>query len=302
MDTGGNIPKFENFFLLPNGSTRQIFQVIRPGDKFRAVQWFLGLTEKEPSHPAPCRQFDDTVRRVLINQREEVVAILDRHMDVVVNHRIDNAHPYWPNRKRRRLTDAERDAIQRGYDEETRRGAKTLYWEDVTVGEELKPVIVGPLSVQDIFACYAAVTGHAVAFDIEWERIKVNPDFHWLDPEVNAWTCSGICHVCDSKGHADIFTGGSAVAFYFQIEWLLGRMLCNWMGDDGFVKMLSDRIPIIPILGDVLCQRGKVTNKYVKDGEYLVDLEVHCENLDGLVMMPGSATVRLPTRTEMQPY
>jgi len=292
------IPKFQSCFVVPNGSARQMFQAIRPGDKFRAVQYYMGLKEMEPLLPEPSREFDDVVRRVLINQRDEVVAVHDRHMRVVINHALDDDHPYWPKRTKRRLTDEERDAITRGYDEEKIRGSETLYWEDVKEGEDIKPLTVGPLSVQDICACYAAVTGHAVAFDIEWERIKTNFDFHWLDPEVNAWTCSGICHVCDNKGHTDIWSGGAAVSFYFQVEWLLGRMITNWMGDDGFLKKLDDRFPILPILGDVLAQKGKITKKYVENGEYLVDLDVHVENQDGLLMVPGGATVQLPSKTD----
>jgi hypothetical protein len=279
-----------------------MFQVVRPGDKFRVVQTYLGLEEVAEPVRENCREFDDTVRRVIINQREEIVSIHDRHMTVVINYPLDDDHPYWPKRRKRRLTDEERDAIQQGYDERTRRGADPLFWEDVTVGEEIEPLTVGPLSVYDIAACYTAVSGHAVAFDLEWERIKVNFDFHWLDPEVNAWTCSGICHFCDDKGHAKVWDGGAAVAFYFQIEWLLGRMLTDWMGDSGFLVRLEDRFPIMPILGDVLCQKGRVTDKYVEDGEHLVDLEVHCENQDGLMMVPGSATVQLPSRTDSIPY
>jgi acyl dehydratase len=301
MTEDKDISKFKSYFLLPNGSMREMYQVIRPGDRFRVVQTYLGLTEIEPVRSG-CREFDDTVRRTIINQRDEVVSIHDRHMTAVINYALDDDHPYWPKRRKRRLTDEERDAIEKGYDQETRRGADTLYWEDVTVGEEVKPLIVGPLSVYDIAACYTAIAGHAVAFGLEWERVKVNPDFHWLDPEVNAWTCGGICHFHDDKGHAGIFDGGAAVAFYFQIEWLLGRMLTDWMGDDGFLKRLDDRFPIMPILGDVLCQKGRVTKKYIEGDEHLVDLEVHCENLDGLLMVPGSATVRLPSRTDLTAY
>lgn len=292
---------FNSFAGLPNGATRQLFQVIRPGDKFRAIQWYLGMKEMKPTRPEPCRQFGETMRRALINQKDEVVAILDRHFDIVINHDL-NVSPYWPKRRKRRLTDEERDAIQNGYDNDhkNRRGSVPLYWEDVKEGDEPKPLTVGPLTVYDIAACYTAVQGHAVAFDLEWERIKMDPDFHWLDPEVNAWTCGGICHFCDDKGHAEIFDGGAAVSFYFQIEWLLGRMLTNWMGDNGFLRKLDDRIPILPILGDVLVQKGKVTKKYMEDGQYLVDLDIHCENLDGLVMMPGTATVQLPSKVDFK--
>jgi len=89
-----------------------------------------------------------------------------------------------------------------------RSGRRDKILEDVKVGEELKPLIVG------LFRCRISAPAmqpltHAVAFDIEWERIKLNPPFHWLDPEVNAWTCSGICHVCDDKGHARVWDGGA---------------------------------------------------------------------------------------------
>lgn len=296
-----DIPKFKSWWMLPNGSTRQIHQVVRPGDKFRAVQTYMGLKETEPIRPG-CREFEDTVRRTIINQREEIVAVHDRHMLVIINYPYSEDQPFWPKRRKRRLTDEERDSIQEGYDNESHRGADTLYWEDVSEGEEIKPLIVGPLSVYDTAACYTAVAGHAVAFGLEWERVKLAPDFHWLDPEVNAWTCSGICHFCEDKGHAGIFDGGAAVSFYFQIEWLLGRMITDWMGDDGVLKRLEDRIPILPILGDVLCQRGNVKRKYIEEGEHLLDLDIRCESLDGLVMMPGSATVRLPSKDDLTPY
>ena len=296
-----DISKFKTWFSLPNGSTREMFQIIRPGDKLRAVQMYLGIKEVEATRP-DCRMFEDSVRRTIINQREEAVAIHDRHMDVVINFTVDDDHPYWMKRRKRRLTDEERDAIQRGYDEATRRGTDTLYWEDVSVGEEVKPLTVGPISVYDVAACYKAIPGHAVAFDLEWERIKLIPDFHWLDPEVNAWTCGGICHFQDDKGHAGIFDGGAAVGFYCQVEWVIGRMLTDWMGDDGFLKKLDDRFPIYPIIGDVLCCQGRVTNKYAEGDEHLIDLEVRCENQDGLVLMPGSATVRLPSRTDSIAY
>jgi hypothetical protein len=45
-----------------------------------------------------------------------------------------------------------------------------------------------------------------------------------------------------------------------------------------------------------------VIKKYEENGEHLVDLDVHCENQDGLIMMPGSATVRLPSRTDLTAY
>ncbi len=289
---------FKSFFNLPNGTTRWLFRPIRPGDKFHVVEVDLGLTEVEPTRPAPARQFDDVIRKIIYNQRDEIVAINDRHMDTTINHDLKGA-PFWGLRKRRRLTDQERDAIIDGYEKMKLRGADTLFWEEVKVGEEVWPLTVGPLSVYDNVCAYAGIVqSHAVAFDAEWQRIKRVFHFSWLDPEVNAWTCSGICHMVDGKGHADIFSGGAAVSFYFQIEGLLSRMLCNWMGDDGFLRKLDDRVPVLPIVGEVLCNKGKVTRKYVEGDEHLVDLDVWTDNLDGERLITGSATVRLASRTD----
>jgi len=293
------VPRFKSFFSLPDGATRMLFQVMRPGDKIRAIQYSLGVKETVPYRPNPAREFEDTKRRVLINQREEVVAILDRHMKVVINHAFDNDHPYWVKRKKRMLNDAERDEIQNYYDTEKIRGARTLYWEDVNAGDVLSEVLVGPIQIQDTFSAYTVVTGHAVGFDLEWERVKKNFDFHWLDPELNAWSAGAACHVCDEKGHAFLWDGGAAVGFFFTAEWILGRLIVKWMGDDGFLKKMDDRCdPYYPIIGDVLRAKGEVVKKYTEGGENLVDLKIHIENHDKLNIMRGTAVVQLPSKND----
>lgn len=91
-------------------------------------------------------------------------------------------------------------------------------------------------------------------------------------------------------------TGGYAVAPGPQIDGLICRMTCNWMGDHGFLKILDTQYRSVPILGDVFCSKGKVTNKSVEGDEHLVDLELYCENMDGVVLVPATARVRLPSR------
>ncbi len=289
------IKKFNGFYQLPNGSRRQLFHVIRPGDTFHAIDRFLGLAEVEPTRPG-ARQFDRVIQRTLMNQREETVAILDMHREVVVNYVPDKNHPYYPIRRKVKLTDQERDAILDGYDTESRRGAKTLYWEDVVIGEEFKLHDIGPLSVWDTAAFLVAISGHAVAFEIQWERLKLYLGFAWLDPEVNAWKCTAECHLVDGAAHAGKMTGGTALGFYPQIEALAARTLTNWMGDSGFLKLLDCRFPVLPNLGEVLRFRGAVTGKSISGGEHLVDTDIRCENQDGLVIMKGTSQVRLQAR------
>ena len=289
--------KFRSFYEMVWGTKRELFQVARPGDRMRVVDRFLGFEEIKSKRTKPCREFIKTIQRTFINQREETVAVVDILFNPVINSNIGPEHPFYGIRKRRKFTDEERDAITRGYDEEKRRGAETLYWEDVVVGGETKPLVVGPITVYDVAAIYVAIAGHAVGFDIQWERAKVDFDFAWLNPEVNVWTSGGVCHFRDGEGHT-FWTGGAALGLFPQIDGLIDRMICNWMGDDGFLKMLDTEVPIYPIQGDAIRVKGKVTNKSTKGDEHLVDLEVRCENQDGLLLASSKATVQLISRTK----
>jgi hypothetical protein len=46
--------------------------------------------------------------------------------------------------------------------------------------------------------------------------------------------------------------------------------------------------------------KGKVTKKYIVDGEHLVDIECWGENQRGEITLPGSATVRLPSKSALK--
>ncbi len=74
--------------------------------------------------------------------------------------------------------------------------------------------------------------------------------------------------------------------------------LTNWMGDDGFLKKLQASYRLFNQYGDIQYIKGKVTKKYIENGEHLVDAEVWCENQRGKITAPGKATIRLPSRFE----
>jgi hypothetical protein len=261
----------------------------------------MGIKEVETSRPEPIREFDEIVQRQIINQRDEVVATIENHATLLLNFEFSEENTAYPRRKRPRLTDQERDAVYDAYDNEKWRGSETRFWEDVKEGEEFGLHALGPYTVYDVASFYTAMSGHAVAFELEWERIKMNFDFAYLDPEVNGWTCGGVCHFEDNKGpHSQLWANGYAAGFYSQVEGLLGRMLTSWIGDDGFVRELDTRIPCYPFIGDVFHNKGKVIGKSVVDGEYLVDIDVVCEGHDGVALVKGTARVQLPSKEDFQ--
>lgn len=303
VDIGKEAEKFIQI-AQPSGPKFQWFQVIRPGDKFKVVDKYVGLVERIPKQPRPYRLFIDTMQRTYVNQRDETVAVVDcRYSVLAIPSDAENPMGVFAGagRKRHKLTDEERDAIYRGYDTETRRGAEILYWDDVTMSEELKPLVAGPLSIWDTAAFFATCAGECGAFDLYWDTIKgdVGHLAHtWLDPEVNAWKSVGEGHFADGAAGTDAFTGGKAFGNGPQIDWVMCRTIYNWMGDHGFLKMFESQYRAMPITGDVFRIRGKVTNKSTEGDEHLVDLELSCENLDNLLIVPATAKVRLPSRAQ----
>ena len=83
----------------------------------------------------------------------------------------------------------------------------------------------------------------------------------------------------------------------------LSNMMINWIGEEGTLKRLSAQYRGMDIPGPALSTeptmicKGKVTNKYVQDGDHCVECEVWTETGAGQVTTPGSATVILPTKS-----
>lgn len=80
-----------------------------------------------------------------------------------------------------------------------------------------------------------------------------------------------------------------------RVCWL-GHLLTSWMGDAGFLKRLYAEIRRFNIIGDTTWLKGKVTEKYIKGSEFIVEVECWAENQRGEITMPGKATVSLPSR------
>lgn len=291
--------KFNSCIRLPHFENCRWFQVMRPGDKIGIIQKFTGLKEFESPFPKPSRLIVETERRWFNNQREETVAIVDYSMAYYLNIPAGGSPYPGVNRGRRRLTDEERDTIYRRYNSEKPRGADTLFWEEVEVGNESEPLLCGPVSIYDSICTFQALGGHAVGFAMQWDRIRLNFDYAVLDEEVNAWKCGGECHVCDGAGHSANYGKGVAYAQAPMMYGVRCHALTNWMGDDAFLKKL-DNLPLdVAFIGDVLKTKIKVTKKYKEGDEHLVDLDVSTVNMDDIPLVQGAATVRLASRTEI---
>ncbi len=77
---------------------------------------------------------------------------------------------------------------------------------------------------------------------------------------------------------------------------LLGRMLHEWIGEQGRVRRLACQYRGMDMIDkDVTC-KGVVTAKRTDNGSNLVDVDIWTEDPNGNKTTPGTATVALPSR------
>ena len=195
-----------------------------------------------------------------------------------------------------RHTDEEIERILAAYAKEAAsiRGATPRYWEDVQVGEELPPVVKGPLNMGDMIA-WRGVFGHpAAAHGLALREMKRHPAFTFRDPKTGAM--QRIAQVHEDAKAAESAGVPGAYDIGAQRNCWLGTVVTNWMGDEGFMTRLYAEYRRFNIFGDVQWGKGKVTGKRVANGSHLVDMDVWFENQRGEVTTPGHATVSLPSR------
>jgi acyl dehydratase len=283
---------------IAGGNTWTWFRHILPGDTFHVFGTDMGVIEKKPRREVPYRLFQAPFRTTFLNQDNEVVAYRDRtRMHIVAENRQETEKAF-SFRDRHRYTEEELDAIHQAYeDEETnRRGSTPRFWEDVAVGEEIFPVVAGPMTILDSHVFFGAM-GQQSAFNVNWDQLKGNVDIHgWHDPETNAPRWRAEAHLLDAAGHATGMKMG-AYGHHAQFESLVQKALQNWMGDDGFLKYQSNQTRRPSWMGDTTTVTGKIVRKHTAPGQFLVDLECQCANQTGEVHQTCKATVLLPSRT-----
>lgn len=278
------------------GADYEWFKVMRPGDEIHGYDTWLGFVEKKRAENLP-RMFVGTIKRAYINQRDEVVANVygrELRFNIPPNERgllyagtgpsaekVMSLKPWKYSKK-------ELEKITRTYEEmeKTRRGANIRWWEDVIVGEELGTVVQGPFDLIDV-AAFMNVQGYfTMAFGIKWKRIWNHTRFTLTEHGTSAWEP----HLRDHEGHGQILTQSA------QSEAGVQHLICNWAGDDGFLKKMSCQARRIMLVGDTSWIRGKVIKKYIQDGEHLIDLEINCTSQRNITHMLATATVRLVSR------
>ena len=75
------------------------------------------------------------------------------------------------------------------------------------------------------------------------------------------------------------------------------RLLTDWMGAEGRLCKYRIEMRKMNLLGDVMTVKGRVTDKYIREGDHYVDADVWCETEAEGVTTPCKATLIVPSRT-----
>ena len=185
-------------------------------------------------------------------------------------------------------------AIENGYDGEEIRGAVPRYWEELTVGQQLTPIVRGPLTSEEVIQ-FLSATRPSLGFKRFLRHRRRHPECAFWDSETGSWESWEASLVRDEVAQAFGFPFAHDAGLD-RISWV-GNLVTNWMGDQGFLKALSVTLKAPNFYGDVTWCRGSVSRVSTASGEPVADLELWCENQRGERTAEGEATVSLPSKT-----
>ncbi len=288
--TRWGLPGVHGFYA---GNDWELFRHIRPGDRISAIERVVGVEEKESKFSG--RLVLQYVEASYSNQRGELVA---RALGTCTRHERKAARDAgkYKDIKTHEYTadeyEALDDAIMR--EPERIRGANVRYFEDVTEGESLDPIVRGPLSLMDTMG-FLVGCGRGHTHGVVFQAAMKHPGHFFRNPEAGGGIeYTGIGHHRESTakevGVPGVYDYGPQ-----RSSWM-ASLVTNWMGDAAFLKRVRTEMRRFNTMGDSTWCKGKVSRKYVKDGHALVDLEIWGENQRGEVTTPGVATVILPSR------
>ena len=179
---------------------------------------------------------------------------------------------------------------------EKRRGDTPLFWENVNIGDEIPSVVKGPLTTTDILAWYAASQGALHYGGAHGDVVRYrqrHADYH-LNKDTGAKDSAGRGHLEVGTGN-DVGMGGAYDIGPQRIAWAQ-HMLCNWIGDDGFLHKLSVSVRQPNLIGDTIWWSGIVKSKEETNGLYKVKISLTATNQRQETSAFGSATVLLPSK------
>ncbi|HJN92239.1 MAG TPA: acyl dehydratase [Dehalococcoidia bacterium] len=147
----------------------------------------------------------------------------------------------------------------------TREATKQLYFEDVSIGDEVTPLVKGPMSPLHLMRWSAAIEN--------WHRIHYDETF--------------------SKEHDGLperLVNGS------WKQHVLVQMMKDWVGLGGWLWKIGFQFRAMDVVWSTVTAWGRVVDTRRVGDFGVVECEIGMRNEEGQESTPGTATVVLPLR------
>lgn len=282
-----------------SGNDISFFRSVRPGDTIGPTYRPCSVEEKHGKFAGRMVHVDMEI--IYRNQRDEVVARAHGPGLRVVRQQARERGKYADQRKQ--PYNAEMlEAIWAAYDGEEIRGDKPRYWEDVKVGEELPPIVRGPLRIVEIafrgWSGGGRLTGAggltAGAHYYQFEEYMRRAGYAERDETTGVSDHPHRGHWEDDFARFIGVPGAYDVAVQ-RTAWM-AILVTNWVGDHGWLRRVWNEFRRFNVEGDTTWVRGRVVRKWIEGRQHLVELEVAGTNQRGEVSTPGGAWAVLPSK------
>ena len=138
-----------------------------------------------------------------------------------------------------------------------------LYYEDVTVGDKIAPLVKKPTTSQLVM--WAGAVG-------DYQPIHYDKDF------------------AQSRGLSGVIVHGQLVGAF------LGQLMTDWIGERGELRELSCSYKGMNYPGEAVTCKGEVTKRYIENGQHYVECSLWAENPKGEKTASGMAIVILSSK------
>jgi acyl dehydratase len=167
-------------------------------------------------------------------------------------------------------------------------------WDDVQVGDPLGPLIKGPLTptAEIAFESYFGIylVGNKVAANLYAKHPALMiPNEQGIPepPQRVHWDNAFTQRLLGLPGAYDLGPE--------RCSWLI-QVVTDWIGDNGFLSMIDVQYRKFNYMGDVSWCRGKVTDKFERNGKAVVRCAIEIVNHRDEVTALGTAEAELPRR------
>lgn len=193
-----------------------------------------------------------------------------------------------------RCSDQELKEIEQAMKAERRTSNRALYWEDVSMGQEIPPIVRGPLTIGDMVCWNSALGPSYKAGRLGYLDLLKSPHAAVTNP-ATGWPVKYSqqhedFNLAAQRGMPGPFDNG-----VMRFAWV-APLVTNWIGDDGFLRKLYVQVKTPNIYGDITWYKGKVSGKVIEQKDGIVKLDLSGVNQEGVTTTEGKAEVVLPRR------